>query len=287
MSRYRVRLVPGGVIRRPLEVGVRLKREGAATEEAAEAACVRDWSAWIVIVDGVTQTETTPTRFQDTVDDPVTIRVELVGELCPGECIEWELRPVVDSTDVIGDDVTVTADGCEAVDIAFGHSVLARYAGFMGLLIATVDGEPFGESIVIVSGLGADCHDTRNVGTGYLYADLGVTPPGCAHTFTAGLPTTFPNSAFTLDITDGTFCTGLTDTCGSYLTGVAFNFSGGDPAAYGDFAVQPWQDFSSGDIGVRISADGSHDYTGIGFEVQLKWFDDSSDFGTSFALSAL
>lgn len=282
-----MRLVPGGVIRRPLEVGVRLSKESAATEEAAEAACVRDWSAWVVIVDGVTQTETTPTRFQNTAGDPVSVRVELVGELCPGECIEWELRAVYDSTDVLSDDVTVTPDGCEAVDIALGHTEISRYAGFVGLLIATVNGEPFGESIVIFSGLGADCHDTRNIPAGYVYADAGVTPPGCAYTFTPGAPSTFPNSAFTLDVTDGTFCTGLTDTCGAHLVGDLSNFSGGDPAAYGDFLLQPWQDLSSGDIGVRISADGSHDYAGISFDVQLKWSDDNSDFGTPFSLSAL
>lgn len=286
MSRYRVRLVPSGAIPRPLELGVRMSRKGAGEcPECPEPPCVNTWEGWGVTVDDESVTNTTPVRFQNDTPDPVAIRVELVGELCPDACIAWELRAIADGSDVLYDDVSVTPDGCDAVDIAFTHDDVSRYAAFFCMLLATIDGVPFGEPIVFAAGLDATCIETRDAWAfdTWMAAIDGGDPPSLNTIALGAPPSTVPNSAFVFDYSDVGFLSGQPDQCGGELSAAIF-LSGGDPDAYSDFTAAPWSGFSTGDLGVRIIATGAHDYTGISIEVHTRWTDTFTEYGPSFTI---
>lgn len=285
MSRYRFKLVPAGAIPRPLDIGVRMKRKTTATvvesEEQPEA-CVHEWDSWAVTVGG-DPISGTPITFQNNTGDPVAIRVELLGSLCEGECIEWEPRKVIDDTDVLVDDVTMTPDGCTAIDIAFGHSDTSRYQYFVFALYPSVGGVPFGEALIFKAGQDAtSCIENRDASNGWTAIQDGPTPPFQAGT-TGGVPFTFPNGAFTIDFTDSAMAGGE-PICNSNIY-AELSFSGGDPDAYGDFQGLSFFDVGSSDPGMRLSANGGHDYTGISITITARWQDDMSQYSTQILIS--
>lgn len=280
-----MQLVPQGAIPKGARLDVRLTPLGAPTIEAEECDnCAANWDAWGVTNDDVVSTNPRPVVLQNETPDPIAIRVELIGTLCPGQCIVWSTVTIYDFGEAVPE-MTLTPDGCKAVNIAFTHSDIEIYEALVVALYAKINGEPFGETVILTAiqpSLG--CHSDRGMAVGgYVSVLNGPTPPDPSTTTDFPAASVFPNGAFAIDYTDVALVPGP-PVCNSNLTG-DMSFEGGDPGAYGDFSVVSWFDVGTANVGARFSATGANDYSGITVTIALKWIDDNVAYSTPISVT--
>lgn len=281
-----MRLVPQGVIARDTNIGVRLTPKGPP---ANPLVCVSNWDAWAVTVDAVPQSGDLHI-MQNATTDPIVIHVALLGTLCPGACIAWETRPLLDDGGIligVGQE-TLAPNGCDAVDITLAHTVLTRYEGLWFGLYATIDGEPFGETIIFTTDTPSMCTEPGFIGP-WESATNGPTPPlsnDGGGSYVSPYETTFPNSAFTMDfVPTGQ---GPTDFCAlDDFHGRFISQSGGDPAAYGDFSLVPASSVGGAGGGLRLIATGDHDYAGISLSIFAISRSPIADYGDTIDVACI
>ena len=273
MSRYKVRLVPAGAIPQDTNLGIHLQRIPssenplAASQSPAVPTCSDVCAGWTVTVNGDPSTGDLHT-FDDAA---VEIVVTNLATLCPGHCIDWSIRSLFDQTGIFSD-FSISASDCNSVTIsATAHS--ASYNGLIFGLWATIDGVPFCENLIFRGQTGTSC--TRDTVTAYYSLLDGSTPPDATAILAgATLDSTFPNAAFTLDFVP---TNDPIEPCADNIY-ATLGFAGGDAGAYGDFTVDSFITIGSASPGVRLSASGANDYTGITVTISPFWTADGTTF---------
>lgn len=149
MSRYRIRLVPQGVIPQDLAIGVTLAKAATAAVTTTAGCCNECGDGWAVTIDEETQTAADLYTLQNETPDPIAVRVEFLGTLCDGACIEWEARSLLNEPPL--DEVVLTPDGCSAVDIAIAHSDVDLWGETWFGIYATINDEPICETLVFTT----------------------------------------------------------------------------------------------------------------------------------------
>lgn len=140
MPRYRIQFKPQGVIPEDREFGVHLSHAG----EPAEEGCTPDCEGWAVVVDGE---PSTGNAAHIVPNSAFTVTIAMLGTLCDGQCLEWEVRKLTaETSDSAIADLTVTPDGCNGVTVEAGGS--EDYLDMWFGLYPTLDGAPFCEPII-------------------------------------------------------------------------------------------------------------------------------------------
>lgn len=147
--KYKLQMLDKDPIRQPVELGIALKDivppvEPGTPGTPGSPGCCSSCDGWGVLVDGIPQTGDV-IYFPDAA---TTIEVALLGTLCEGECIDWELRQLSAETDPgqAADFTMSTASGCDSVTLVGAGSV--TYAGLWMALYPTINGKPFCEPII-------------------------------------------------------------------------------------------------------------------------------------------
>lgn len=259
MSRYKVRLVPGGVL--PQDVNLRLRltplvRPGVPPV-TPEAGCCSSCDGWAVLIDDVPASG----DFMEIPNAATTIDITLTGSLCAGECIDWTLLLIRGTEEQLADFTATPKETCDGVTIVGAWTL--NHSGLMFGVYPTINDKPFCKPVLLISS--DTCTPTQEVAGWYSLLDP-VTTTSDQEPVEPATPgavlneSTFPNRAFVMDFSPDVYADWFTDNCAANIGAIFFIINGGDPGAYGDFFIEQTL---TANIVFRLVATGANDYTGI------------------------
>lgn len=274
MSRYKLKFVPEGVFPKDTQIGIHMQPEAPVGVDCCSPEC----DGWAVTVN-----DATVTGDVISIDDAAfTLTGTLLGTLCPGQCISWDMRSIaVNTVDAQIADLTMAANGCDGVTLV-GAGLLS-YAGMEVALFPTIDGKPFCKPIIVRQSTVACFPRGPDAGDGQFNAwDLfNCTEDPNGGTLNASGAQHYARSDSIISETDtGTFGILCVDTITADIGG----FSGGDPGVYGHFSVEGNLSYGEPTVpGLRINIfNVGTDHTGITFTISnIRWVDSGNPFGAA------